>query len=1207
MKQRLLSTLAMAAFFITAMAQTWTPSVPKSSELISSERDTVYLYNVGAAQFLSAGNAWGTHAVIAPTGLPIRLTSSTFENAGDEEPRIYWTIYFFEGSKSKQMLFNDNGSDCYVDLNNQDAAKAQWFFTKAGAYYRIQSIPSLDTFDDTLFFGHNPEREDKDQNGNVIEGSHTSVYADVNEDEGADVHLDWIIVAKADYDEWMAVNGRKQTLASLIEVAQEYGVSPANAIAVLESADATAEQVQAAIDGIKAEIINGLADIASEENPVDVTTLFVTNPDFDGKSTKGWTLTGAYAKTQNNNPHYIEVDDGYGNWSATDEVGLDTGGWLEFWKSGGIDADQDAHQVINDLPAGTYTLQLVGIGLGGQLYAITNGIEQTAPLSAHLEHVSFNFLHVGGDLTFGFKFSPTGTTAWVAVDKFRLKYLGLGDNPMLIILKNALNTIQPYYDQTADVEYGNALADEVTAAYQTAQKLIESGSTDEDAARAAIETINDVRTRIEAEAAAYQQMRQLIEETSQLDVMKYLALSQREGDAYEQLCTTLENLVAEFQEKYEGRLYDTAGIEADIEAYNNAIQEGLAAVKEDLRAMFEAAAAEGKPLDKPLDITSLFDNMSYEYGTSQVAFANGYPAENPVWMNETGTGNFKTNYSTAEVWDARPFNIYRDFQGLPRGRYTIQTHAFFRVEANDSNYPNWQADETYGHGMAYLYAGGNRTSLLNLSALACPEFENLDGPYDCGDGNFLPNNQHSAYMIFTEEQFAEQAEKTLVSASGNVLNDGDALRVGIAGTSDLQSNHWTIWQDFSLFYLGAVSPEDLNGDIQALIEQVTEANTCGVKEGNEKQAAALAAGNAALVSSDLDTKVEAMNQLNEVLEYVKVSDQLTIQITEVLQTYLDKDDELPSKPNDEYEEMLVAIDAAIINDEFESNAQLQGWIDELANGWIAHVLNMDILNEATLDTPIDLTLIIANATFDNSNKDGWTVEQEGNAGGDGSGCAEFWGATSFDIYQVLPTLREGYYRLSADAFYRFGGTASEVNALAADTISNPEYLYVNDKAINVMLWSNTDGGAFAATGEEDEIAPVDGTARYTVTPAEGEPYSFWSVNDKAGFVNMTLEDRYHNSIEFGYGMEGGFTGEVRFGLRKASKPSADNDWCPFDNFKLEYLGTTAPDAISDLTAGQRTAAATAIFAIDGRQQNALSRGINIVRRADGTVSKVLVK
>ena len=79
---------------------------------------------------------------------------------------------------------------------------------------------------------------------------------------------------------------------------------------------------------------------------------------------------------------------------------------------------------------------------------------------------------------------------------------------------------------------------------------------------------------------------------------------------------------------------------------------------------------------------------------------------------------------------------------------------------------------------------------------------------------------------------------------------------------------------------------------------------------------------------------------------------------------------------------------------------------------------------------------------------------------------------------------------------------------------------------------------------------------------------------------------------------------MRIGLKKTV--AVANDWCPFDNFRLEYLGTERPTAVNAVET-DTNASPAAIFTLDGRQTNRLSRGVNIVRQANGKVVKVLVK
>ena len=98
--------------------------------------------------------------------------------------------------------------------------------------------------------------------------------------------------------------------------------------------------------------------------------------------------------------------------------------------------------------------------------------------------------------------------------------------------------------------------------------------------------------------------------------------------------------------------------------------------------------------------------------------------------------------------------------------------------------------------------------------------------------------------------------------------------------------------------------------------------------------------------------------------------------------------------------------------------------------------------------------------------------------------------------------------------------------------------------------------------------------------------------------------RYHNVLDFKYVPA---NGEVKIGLTLLDEITVGSCWCPFDDFKLSYLGNgEAPDAVNGIAA-KANVAADQIFSIDGRQKSNVTRGINIVRMSDGSVRKVLVK
>ena len=1206
MKLRLLSFVAVAAMSLTAMAQTWTaPVQPQLTGSDLEEGGEYYLLNVGTGQFVTGAHSWATQISLSSNGTPyVVLIAETIEaqtvvkgtKGNDNTAEANgWTLrlkekYNLTGANNRTQgqewtkgfttdfiyLFRNDETTGFVDMNNQ--GKFVWSFTKteSGNYY-WQTAPEDPNY---------PNAAEQYAAG-VKAGSPIIFNATIE-----DPNIEWRFVKPADYsDDYAEQTARYNALKALYDqhlVAAENEVNDSKYAAVYNNANATIEEINAATASLRSDITRAvvIAKIAesSETNPIDITSVTIINPDFE-QGQEPWTITEGMGQN-------LQVQGtGYPHDADGNPIGdaFVIQNFIEAWRSGAALSDGVICQTVTGLPEGRYRIECDALAVWQAdpsidqtgIYLFYNNGSYTLhaqdPISTgngEPEHFTFDFDYDGStEMTIGLMAENTNCN-WMGMDNFRLYAIGeCKDSPLWtalnVVYANLVNS--GYVDE---VKAEASLVSELNSALDNVKDLIDqpSDNNKNNEYQAAYDAVDAARKAVTESEAAYKKLKSFIDQLD-ADQSKYSGT----------LLEYVEDLYSQYNDSYENGDITAAEIEAAIAGYADGI-------KEKTREMFENAAAQQVALDEPINITALFDNMTFAYGTSQTAFANGYPADAPVWMNETATGNFKTNYSTAEVWDARPFNIYRDFTDLPKGNYTIKTHAFFRVEANDANYPNWQADNEYGKGFATLYAGVNHTPIPNLAQLASPILADLDAPYDCLDGNYLPNNQHSANMIFTDAKYANLAGMCYIGASGNVLEDGGTLRAGIQGTSDLQGNQWTIWYGFELYYNGVAN---LDEDIQSLMAQLEDTEDLNVTANVTMKANALAAADRA-IGADFDTQTSAIKQLQEAIAELSQTMDLYNQMLLIKADMELLEQNLTISPTDsEYPNLNNEIDQA--GEGIESNAQIKGWIENLPKSFKKYVLSAAEMADATEESPVDLSAAFLNPTFDNNNKNYWNVEQEGNAGGDGDGVAEFWGATSFNIYQSFESLPAGYYRLSVDALYRFGGTKTELNALEDGSYSNPEVFYVNGIAVNVMAWSNTEGGAYTEEGYDGVNAAYSSDSGNTTV---------YSCNDKAHFATMNQNGRYHNEILFGYGVQDGLNGTITIGLRKDSKPSPDNDWCPFDNFRLEYLGTVAPDAVESLNAD--ATAPAVIYGIDGRQQSQLRRGINIVRKG-GNVEKILVK
>ena len=240
-------------------------AAPNGTELVSSEDATYYIYNVDTGMYLNGGNGWGTQAVLAETGLPVRMTQD-----GDG----YWQVYFREGSRRQQSLYKDGNGNILIDFDGD--GDARWIISDSDGSYTIQSVDDLNT---DFVLGNDPTRQDIDWEQYITLDSHTDV---IRTDNAAN-NTRWQFIAKADYDLLMA---KRYLLATIFRMEQsdidnEELINSAQA--VYDNEDATFDEVVAVTT-----LLNSQMGMPQEGQPVDMTALIV-NPRFEYDTTEGWT------------------------------------------------------------------------------------------------------------------------------------------------------------------------------------------------------------------------------------------------------------------------------------------------------------------------------------------------------------------------------------------------------------------------------------------------------------------------------------------------------------------------------------------------------------------------------------------------------------------------------------------------------------------------------------------------------------------------------------------------------------------------------------------------------------------------------------------------------------------------------------------------------------------------------------------------------
>lgn len=186
---------------------------------------------------------------------------------------------------------------------------------------------------------------------------------------------------------------------------------------------------------------------------------------------------------------------------------------------------------------------------------------------------------------------------------------------------------------------------------------------------------------------------------------------------------------------------------------------------------------------------------------------------------------------------------------------------------------------------------------------------------------------------------------------------------------------------------------------------------------------------------------------------------------------------------------------------------------------------------------VDLTpYFITNPTFDVDDA-GWTATYNIGTHTNRAGTSEFWNGT-FDFYQTVKDLPEGHYRLSLQGLFRVMDNYQGYQNYLDGTENITGMMYAGEnkqKLKSVYSWSSDHyfySGCWGA---------YDGTYY---------PNTMESAN--AAFE----QGAYWNQMEFDF--DGG---DLNIGLSNDGFYS--NNWCIFDNFKLEFQGDFV--AVSSIT------------------------------------------
>lgn len=191
------------------------------------------------------------------------------------------------------------------------------------------------------------------------------------------------------------------------------------------------------------------------------------------------------------------------------------------------------------------------------------------------------------------------------------------------------------------------------------------------------------------------------------------------------------------------------------------------------------------------------------------------------------------------------------------------------------------------------------------------------------------------------------------------------------------------------------------------------------------------------------------------------------------------------------------------------------------------------LEGATEENPADATFFISCPNFGRNDTRFATAWQGGPArGGNNDNMAgEKWN-TNFDVYQDLVGLPNGYYKLSAQGYYRAGNggaTGMDRNAYLYAGASKTPLVNINTEAGNVVFEG----------GNVSDVAGMGIVPNNMNTATTGFTAGLYADNSVVALVT---------------------DGTLRIGVKKDILIAAD--WTMFDNFELAYIGTGIPSAFA---------------------------------------------
>lgn len=559
----------------------------------------------------------------------------------------------------------------------------------------------------------------------------------------------------------------------------------------------------------------------------------------------------------------------------------------------------------------------------------------------------------------------------------------------------------------------------------------------------------------------------------------------------------------------------------------------------------------------------------------------------------------QTSNFCAESWHSY-FAVYQVVKDLPAGRYQLSAQGFYQADGTDAEdlRPCVYVGQTEGNPSDnadyQIFAKSIlplKTGTENNMATAGTSFQN--GLYYADKVRFNLTEKTDLQVGFyckSNTYWAIWDNIQLMSYS-NVKEYGEEYLAGITypyepdalASADVRAAYNQAYTDFSNFVANITPGVTSFDDVDAEYAKFTEAETA------------------------LKASIDSWSGYTVVAEKAqKLYTQITSQVGKyVPNTALDAlnsyANAAPMEPGSS------ASGYTFVNGNYEYIKANPTLNDEQIGAEIEFVNSLTADVKAKSVQPgMDVTFLLVNPDFTDPIKGyGWqgvNTITEAKGGLSAWPCAEAYGKSSFDFYQIVENAPIGLYKITVNAFYRpsgngtwtgdepvpveiyMGSVSNPIQHIASDAC--PDDLVFDDdlqqwngtvakNGTNVLFWDGTSeaNDHYAYNTRNENPDPDVKNAMLGATIIGGSDLSDYRWEDGGKIVpnGMTgasvafSAGRYPMSAsgEVTADVPGGKTGTLRIGLR--SKTAMH--WALWSNFRLELLGDD-PQAMKDLLKGK---------------------------------------